>query len=215
MTEYFWVSMKDSSMTRMAMLTSSSITYSRKWSLACASAIRIILSMWRTVIGMLPVAYAAMKARHKLQSNETLDSTLTIAVTEIEDEFRKLTIDSLRRSLYIRAILSWSIWCNFGWIFSRAYVIYFRRRSWGILSTPARFVSLMSTGALSSWMERNRVKNFWWKNLNRRSNILDDLTHFHLGGAEYASWRRSEQDIHPGRHQQCHVQRRGYRNVIK
>ena len=57
MTEYFWVSMKDSNITRMAMLTSSSITYSRKWSLACASANRIMLSIWRTVIGMLPVAY--------------------------------------------------------------------------------------------------------------------------------------------------------------
>lgn len=73
MTEYFWVSMKDSSMTRMAILTSSSMTCSRKWSLACASAIRIILSMWRTVIGMLPVAYDAMQWRIKKEnkSNQT------------------------------------------------------------------------------------------------------------------------------------------------
>ena len=48
--------MKLSSITLMAMLTSSSVTYSLKCILACASAIRIIDSMWRTVIGIEPVA---------------------------------------------------------------------------------------------------------------------------------------------------------------
>lgn len=40
--------------------------------------------------------------------NKTLDLIffVTISVTEMEDELRKPTIDSLRRSLYIRAILS-------------------------------------------------------------------------------------------------------------
>lgn len=53
---YFWVSIKLSSMTRIAMLTSSSFTYSRRCILAWASDIRITDSMWRTVMGILPVA---------------------------------------------------------------------------------------------------------------------------------------------------------------
>ena len=55
MTEYFWVSMKLSSMTLMAMSTSSLCTYSRRCMRAWASAMRMIDSMWRTVIGILPV----------------------------------------------------------------------------------------------------------------------------------------------------------------
>lgn len=51
----FWASMKLSSSTRMAMLTSLSCTDSLKCILAWASDIRIILSMCRTVIGRLPV----------------------------------------------------------------------------------------------------------------------------------------------------------------
>lgn len=56
-TEYFWVSIKLSSITRIAILTSSSCTYSRKCIRACASAIRIIDSICRTVIGILPVIW--------------------------------------------------------------------------------------------------------------------------------------------------------------
>lgn len=56
MTEYFWVSTKLSSINLIARLRSSSSTFSRKCIFALASAIRIILSMWRTVIGRLPVA---------------------------------------------------------------------------------------------------------------------------------------------------------------
>ncbi len=64
-----------------------------------------------------------------------------------------ITIDSLRRSLYIRAILSWSIWCSLGWIFSRAYIIYLRSKSCGIFSTPAKLVSFTSSGSLSTCIQ--------------------------------------------------------------
>lgn len=47
-----------------------------------------------------------------------------------------VTIDSRRRSLYMRAILSWSIWCSLGWIFSRAYMMYLRRSPCGTFSGP-------------------------------------------------------------------------------
>jgi len=52
----FCVEMKLSSTMRIAMLTSSSLTYSRRCMRACASDMRIIDSMCRTVIGILPVA---------------------------------------------------------------------------------------------------------------------------------------------------------------
>ena len=52
-------------MTLIAMFTSSSVTYSLRCILACASAIRIIDSMWRTVIGMEPVAYKTKQDKTK------------------------------------------------------------------------------------------------------------------------------------------------------
>ena len=66
MTENFCVSIKLSNMTLIAMFTSSSVTYSLRCILACASAIRIIDSMWRTVIGMEPVAYKTKQDKTKL-----------------------------------------------------------------------------------------------------------------------------------------------------
>ena len=62
-TENFWVSMKLSSMTLIAMLTSSSVTYSRRCILAWASAILIMDSICRTVMGMEPVACRYYKNR--------------------------------------------------------------------------------------------------------------------------------------------------------
>lgn len=64
-TENFWVSIKLSSMTLMAMLTSSSVTYSLRCIFAWASAIRIIDSMCRTVMGIEPVAYEHLAQCHK------------------------------------------------------------------------------------------------------------------------------------------------------
>ena len=54
-TAYFCVSMKLSSMTRMAMSTSSPCTYSLRCMRALASAILMIDSTCRTVMGILPV----------------------------------------------------------------------------------------------------------------------------------------------------------------
>ena len=51
--------------------------------------------------------------------------------------------------------------------------------------------------------------------MDKENNIPDDLTNFHWGGAECGSSQQSEQDIHLERHQQCHAQRKEYRNVIK
>ncbi len=51
-TPYFWVPMKDLIMTLTAAFTSSSLTYSRRCIAACASDMRMMLSMWRTATGM-------------------------------------------------------------------------------------------------------------------------------------------------------------------
>ena len=51
------MSIKLSNMTLIAMLTSSSVTYSLRCIFACASAILIMDSICRTVMGMEPVAY--------------------------------------------------------------------------------------------------------------------------------------------------------------
>ena len=56
-TENFWVSIKLSNMTLIAMLTSSSVTYSLRCIFACPSAILIMDSICRTVIGIEPVAW--------------------------------------------------------------------------------------------------------------------------------------------------------------
>ena len=73
MTENFCVSIKLSSITRMAMLTSSSVTYSRRCIFACASAIRIMDSIWRTVMGIEPVAF---KKQKKNKNTHTWSKTL-------------------------------------------------------------------------------------------------------------------------------------------
>lgn len=52
MALYFWLCTKLSSMTRMAASASMSSTWSLNRMRACASAMRMMLSMWRTAIGM-------------------------------------------------------------------------------------------------------------------------------------------------------------------
>lgn len=63
----FWAEMKVSRRTRMARLMSSSRTCSRRCILAFASAIRIMLSKWRTVMGTDPGALLSLlKSAYKL-----------------------------------------------------------------------------------------------------------------------------------------------------
>ena len=68
-TENFWVSIKLSNMTLIAMLTSSSVTYSLRCIFACPSAILIMDSICRTVIGIEPVAWKRLNSfrSNKLQ----------------------------------------------------------------------------------------------------------------------------------------------------
>ena len=50
-------------------------------------------------------------------------------------------MDSFLSSANILATLSWSMLCNLGWIFSRAYMMYFFSISCGIVSLPATVYS--------------------------------------------------------------------------
>jgi hypothetical protein len=50
-------------MTRIATLTSSCVTLSRRCMRACASLIRIMLSRWRTAMGRPPLRYDSLRSR--------------------------------------------------------------------------------------------------------------------------------------------------------